>query len=375
MLANAIAGSVWMVFVYSFIVALPATWLCKKIALKIGIVDKPDGLVKTHKRPIAYLGGLGIFAGLAAGIIIGILCLKNAEAFPSYLKLLAGIIIGAGIACLVGVIDDIFDIRPWQKIIGQLSAAAVLIYAGVRPEMHYLFSPFGLELSPSLEFWLGAIISILFVLGATNSLNLLDGIDGLCAGVAAIIALGTLGAAMLWGHQAENGLAATVIIICSLCLMGAVCGFLPFNINPASIFMGDTGSLLLGCTIAAMFILFTTAGIKWWLISLMLFGLPILDTSVAMARRLLNKRPMFVSDRGHIYDQMIDRGIPLKKTVLLSYGITALYVIIGLLMCLMQTPYAAATFTAAVIVSAAVVWKKGFLKMEGIRGAIRHSEN
>jgi len=373
MLANAIAGSVWTVFVYSFIVALPATWLCKKIALKLGIVDNPDGLVKTHKQPIAYLGGLGIFAGLAAGIIIGILCLKNAEAFHSYLKLLAGIIIGTGIACLVGVIDDIFDIRPWQKIIGQLSASAVLIYAGVRPEMHYLFSPFGFEVSPSLEFWLGASISILFVLGATNSLNLLDGIDGLCAGVTAIVSVGALGSAILLGHQTENEVVATVIIICSLCLMGAVCGFLPFNINPASIFMGDAGSLLLGCVIAAMFILFTAGGIKWWFISLMLFGLPILDTSVAMARRLLNKRPMFVSDRGHIYDQMIDRGIPLKKTVILSYGITTLYVIIGLAMCLMRTSYVIATFAIVITISAIVMWKKNFFKMKGLRGAI-HKE-
>jgi UDP-GlcNAc:undecaprenyl-phosphate GlcNAc-1-phosphate transferase len=154
-------------------------------------------------------------------------------------------------------------------------------------------------------------------------------------------------------------------------LIGAVCGFLPFNINPASIFMGDAGSLLLGCAIASMFILFTTAGIKWWLISLMLFGLPILDTSVAMARRLLNKRPMFVSDRGHIYDQMIDRGIPLKKTVVLSYGITALYVIFGLFMCLMPTGCAAITFISVAVISAAVVWKMGFLKMEGLHGAIR----
>jgi UDP-GlcNAc:undecaprenyl-phosphate GlcNAc-1-phosphate transferase len=134
--------------------------------------------------------------------------------------------------------------------------------------------------------------------------------------------------------------------------------------------MGDAGSMLLGFTVAALMLLFAEGIPRWWMASIVVFGLPILDTAVALARRLLNHRPLFVSDRGHIYDQMIERGIPLRKTVTICYMLAGIYAVIGLVMSQIRTRYAAVVYVFVFAVSGLVVWRKGYLKMEGLRGAI-----
>jgi UDP-GlcNAc:undecaprenyl-phosphate GlcNAc-1-phosphate transferase len=360
----------WPVLVSSFVFALAATWLCKKIAVKFGIVDKPDDLVKTHKEPIAYLGGLGMLVGLTVGVFAGIGCLRHTEVLAPALKWLLGILAGGTIACFVGLTDDIFELTPTKKLLGQVAAALVLLYVGIMPGLKYVADPLHLPIPHNLEIILGVVIVISFVLGATNSLNLLDGLDGLCAGVTAIITVAMLLLAIhlaTWGYS-ETG--DPVRIIICLGLVGGVCGFLPFNRHPAKIFMGDAGSMLLGFTVAALMLLFAEKIPRWWLASIVVFGLPILDTAVALARRLINHRPLFVSDRGHIYDQMIDRGIPLKKTVAISYVLAAVYAAIGLVMSQIRTWYAAGVYIMVFLVSALVVWRKGYLKMEGLRGAV-----
>ncbi|UCG48875.1 MAG: undecaprenyl/decaprenyl-phosphate alpha-N-acetylglucosaminyl 1-phosphate transferase, partial [Phycisphaerales bacterium] len=218
----------------------------------------------------------------------------------------------------------------------------------------------------------GAFIVVFFVLGATNSLNLLDGLDGLCAGVTVIITAAMLVLAIHLGTWGSNKVGDPIRLIICLGLVGGVCGFLPFNRHPAKIFMGDAGSMLLGFVVAALMILFAEKAVRWWMASIMVFGLPILDTAVALVRRLINGRPLFVSDRGHIYDQMIDRGIPLKKTVKICYGLAGVYALIGLAFSIrIRARYALIVYVAVFVVSAIAVWRKGFLKMEGLRGAIR----
>jgi UDP-GlcNAc:undecaprenyl-phosphate GlcNAc-1-phosphate transferase len=350
----------WLVGLVSLIVAVAATWLCEKIALRLGIVDKPDNLVKTHRKPIPYLGGVGIFIGLAAGILTALVCLP-ADYPPIARKWLLGIISAGAIACAVGCIDDLVDIRPWQKVLGQVAAGLVLVAVGITPTLYSLDQPAKLIVD--------TVFVMVFVLGATNSLNLLDGLDGLCAGVTIVCAGGMLLLAMLMG-SVQSGLQGDPVraIVC-LALLGSVCGFLPFNYHPARIFMGDAGSLLLGLNMAALIILFAEKTPQFWLGSVVIFGLPILDTAVAFARRLVNKRPLFVSDRGHIYDQMMDRGLSVRKTVALCYGLTALYAIMGLIVGLLPMLTAVAICAAVVFVSAFAVWKKEYLKMTGLRGA------
>ena len=369
----------WPVLALSFVSALVATSLCKKIALKLGIVDKPDNLVKTHKTTVAYLGGVGILAGLTVGILTGIYWLGSGrggfvldqEHFRLSLTWLIGILSGAAIACFVGLTDDIFDLKPRYKFLGQILAACTLLLAGIRPNLYYITDPLNVQISENLEVILSSLIVFIFVLGATNSLNLLDGLDGLCAGVTAIITIALL---LLSIHLATWGYSTTgdpVRIVICLGLVGSVCGFLPFNRHPAKIFMGDAGSMLLGFTAAALMLLFAERVPRWWLASVVVFGLPILDTTTALARRLINRRPLFVSDRGHIYDQMIDRGISLKKTVTICYLLAGVYAVIGLAMSQIRTWYAAGVYVFVFVMSGIIVWWRGYLKMEGLRGAIR----
>jgi UDP-GlcNAc:undecaprenyl-phosphate GlcNAc-1-phosphate transferase len=364
----------WPILAGSFAGSLGATWLCKKIAVKFGIVDRPDDLVKTHKEPIAYLGGIGMLIGLTVGVLAGISCLTNEDFFGPALKWLLVILAGGAIACFVGLADDIFDIKPKHKFLGQVVAAVILLLVGIAPNLHLITDPLNLTMPHNLEAILSIFIVIFFVVGATNSLNLLDGLDGLCAGVTAIITIAML---LLSIHLATWGFSEVgdpVRIIICLGLVGCVCGFLPFNRYPAKIFMGDAGSMLLGFMVAALMLLFAEQVPRWWLASIVVFGLPILDTAVALVRRLLNHRPLFVSDRGHIYDQMIDRGIPLKKTVAICYVLAGAYAVIGLVMSQIRTRYAAVVYVLVFAVSGLVVWKKGYLKMEGLRGAIRKED-
>ncbi|AQQ72066.1 putative undecaprenyl-phosphate N-acetylglucosaminyl 1-phosphate transferase [Limihaloglobus sulfuriphilus] len=365
------------VFIASLAGGLWATWICKKLATKLNITDKPDATVKTHTEPVAYLGGIGMLVGVIFGILTGMYLLIGEDVFNLQFKWLAGILVGAVITCTVGVVDDLVDIKPWQKLAGQFTAALILVGVGILPDLSWTFEAVekvtGIPLSmpPLLNTILGIPVVIIFVLGATNSLNLLDGLDGLCGGVTAIITFGMLILAIhlsSWNFS-RTGDAVRIIICMALC--GAVLGFLPFNRHPAKIFMGDAGSLLLGFCVAALMIMFAESNPRWWFASVMLFGLPILDTATALVRRKLNGRPLMVSDRGHIYDQLMDRGLGLKKSVQISYAIALTYAVIGLLMSQIRTRYAIIVYIIVFIVSGFIVWKKGFLKMDGLRGAAK----
>ncbi|OHB66937.1 MAG: hypothetical protein A2Y77_18345 [Planctomycetes bacterium RBG_13_62_9] len=361
----------WPVAATAFVSSLAATALCKKTAIRLGLVDRPDNVIKTHNGPVAYLGGVGMLVGLAIGILVGLVVLRGDASFSQELRWLLGILAGAAVACSVGLADDILDLRPWQKMLGQLLPAAVLLGVGITPNLQQVAKPLGLALSGEVEAVLDALIVAFFVLGATNSLNLLDGLDGLCAGATAISAAAML---VLATHLATWGFSDSgdpVRIVICLALAGGVCGFLPFNRHPARIFMGDAGSTLLGFVVAAMMILFAEKAPRWWLASITVFGLPILDTATTVVRRLLNRHPLFVSDRGHIYDQMIDRGIPLRRTVVICYVLAGLYAAIGLTMSQIRTRYAAIVYLLVFVTSTMIVWRKGYLRMEGLHGAGR----
>jgi UDP-GlcNAc:undecaprenyl-phosphate GlcNAc-1-phosphate transferase len=365
----------WPVLAVSALSAWAATALCRRIALCLGIVDRPDNLVKTHNEPVAYLGGIGILVGVLSGGLAGITCLAWAGIDSLALKWVLGILAGATVACVVGVIDDVYDLRPKYKFLGQVLAAFILVAVGIGPNLAKLVEPAGLSLPDSVEACLKGLITVIFVLGATNSLNLLDGLDGLCAGVTSIISLAMLLLAVHLATWGFSGSGDAVRIITALALTGGAMGFLPFNRHPARIFMGDAGSMLLGFLVAALMLLFAERFPRWCLASLMVFGLPILDTGVALVRRRLNHRPLFTSDRGHIYDQMIDRGMPLKKTVGICYALATMFALTGLVMSQIRTRHAVLVTVLVVLVSGAVVWKKGFLRMKGLRGAVQQGQS
>jgi len=281
-------------------------------------------------------------------------------------KWLLGILGGAAVACFVGVVDDLFDIKPRTKMAGQVAAAIILLSVGIRPALHHFADVLELPMPAAVDMILGAGVTVFFVVGAANSLNLLDGLDGLCAGVTAIITVAMLLLAIHLGTWGFSEAGDPVRIIVCLAIVGGVFGFLPFNRHPAKIFMGDAGSILLGFIVATLMIMFAEQIPRWWMASIVVFGLPILDTATALARRLINKKPLLVSDRGHIYDQMIDRGLSLKKTVKICYVLASLYAVTGLVMSQIRTRYALVVYVLVFLVSGIIIWKKGFLR----RGAV-----
>ena len=367
-------GPYWMVLVVAVLVSFAATPIMRRLAFTLNILDIPDDNVKTHRSPTAYLGGLAVLAGFIAAAFVGDQLIVDRVGDPRATKLILGLCGGAIVATIVGLVDDIRDITPLEKLAGQAVCALFLVLAEIRPDLQRIVGPLGTEIDPIVNSVLGYVIVLAFVLGATNSLNLLDGLDGLCSGVTAIIAVGFLILAVHLATWGTDAMLDPVRIVVSLALFGAVSGFLVFNRHPAAIFLGDAGSILLGFAIASLMMLFAMKNPRWWLGSVVLFGLPMLDTTTAIIRRLANKQPLMKADRGHIYDQMIDRGISLRETVRLNYILAAMYVCLGVgTAVLLKFRYAVVIDLIVAIVSILVVWRKGFFKMIGPRTATDRS--
>ncbi len=341
--------SVWWVGLVGFGVSLIATPIVRAIAYRAKIVDRPDDLLKPHARPIAYLGGVGIFVGLLAGLVAFVAswdqsaghfsAIGDALSSPNKWRLLLGnpvwnliwIAASSFVIMLVGLLDDILEISPRKKILGQVIAAGLLLLGGVGDRMaNVLFILLPWEPPLLVLVLLSAFMCLIMVICTCNATNLLDGLDGLAGGVTGIIALGFLALAVWMAMWAQfPGTDAVRLSLC-LALAGAVLGFLPYNIPPASIFMGDAGSMLLGFFVATMMAMFCAEGSPRWLLAAMVvFALPIFDTSLAVVRRLVSGKPIFAGDRSHLYDQLVDRGMTVPRVVGLFYMLAVIAAGIG----------------------------------------------
>jgi len=346
------------VAVISYLVAVVATPVCRGLARRVGLVDRPDGFLKPHARPMAYLGGLAVYLGWVAA------SLAYLPGDPAGRQWTLGLCLAGGVVLAVGLADDLLLLPPAAKILGQALAATVLlafdIGTGVVPNALAIFSI-------SCPAWLGYLLScalaMLLVVGACNATNLLDGMDGLCSGVTGIISLMFLVLAAhlaMYGHSPQYD---PVRIVATLAMAGAVAGFLPYNFSPATIFLGDAGSMLLGLFAAAMILMFGERGIiRWVLGSILIFGLPILDTSLALLRRLRLRRSIFAGDRSHLYDQLVDRGFAVKQTVAIMYALSAFYGVTGLLIIRVRTRYAVPIYLVVAAITFYLCHRWGFLK-------------
>ncbi len=342
------------VFYVSYVVTFFFTPVMRTIATYYNIIDHPDNIRKMHDTPVAYLGGMAVFLGWLAGLALTQFLASHAT-FPAHVVINFSIIAGACIIVLLGLWDDIFHVRARVKILGQFVAAATLLMSGVGRHAAWVFiSPVMGRLSlafPNMHMigpdhwivlWLSSIFVVLIVLGCCNATNLMDGLDGLCGGVTAVVAAGFLFLAIHLAMRsgALNANEDGVRVVLGLALLGAVLGFVPFNFNPASIFMGDTGSMFLGYACALMIILFAEAMPKWFLASMVIFALPIMDTALALCRRWVNKKPLFSADRHHFHHQLVARGYSVKQTVIISYGLAILFAVLGCLIAYVRTRYA-----------------------------------
>lgn len=304
-------SNLWMKLVVSivlsFVISFAMTPVVKNFAIKVGAIDVPRDNRRMHDHPIPRMGGLAIFIGFLLTVVL----------FADLTRQVQGILIGAIIIAALGAIDDIMPLNAWVKLAGQLLAAVIAVYFGV--VIHLFTNPIFFSGNEFIVLEkLSIPITILWIVGVTNAVNLIDGLDGLACGVSTIASLTMFVVALL---VSESNVAVVLAA-----LMGACLGFLPYNINPAKIFMGDTGALLLGYVLATVSVvgMFKFYAVVTFLVPLLALALPLTDTIFAIVRRILKGQSPFAPDRGHFHHRLVDLGLNQKQAVAVMYAISAM---------------------------------------------------
>ncbi len=290
----------------AFVLSFFLTPLAKKFAIKVGAIDVPKDSRRVHTKPIPRMGGLAIYAAFTICMFL----FSDIE-----FNKLVGIFLGSTILVITGMVDDIKPLRASVKLLIQIAAALVLVKFGFRIEFLTNF----LNNSGYIFFdGLSIPITVIWIVGITNTINLVDGLDGLATGIATIAAVTFAYVSYSTGN--------IPIAVLSMMLAGSSLGFLPHNFNPASIFMGDTGAYFLGFVLAAISIEGTLKGTTaiTLVIPVLALGLPIFDTAFAIIRRALNKKPIFGADKGHFHHRLLHIGLGQKRAVLVIYMISLL---------------------------------------------------
>lgn len=317
----------------------------KKLAYKVGAIDIPKDERKIHKNPTPRLGGLSIFISFVITTLLFTGGIENYE---------IGFIVGATIIVIGGVIDDIYEIRPIVKLIFQVLAALALVSTGVHIDV--LSNPFS-SINPMINISLLAIpVTIVWIVGVTNAFNLIDGLDGLAGGVA-LISSATI--FIIASNSGRDSVAVLTIILC-----GAIAGFLPYNFNPASIFMGDTGAQLLGFLLASISVEGTVKSAAAFSVAvpLLTIGLPLYDTMFAMIRRKINGKPISQADRGHLHHRLLDIGLSQKKAVMVMYIISLILGAVAIYAMELSATDAYILLIIVLIIIVVIAYKCGFFK-------------
>ncbi len=312
-------------YIIAFLAALCASLVITPClrdgAKKLGWVDKPDQVRKLHDAPVPRAGGLAIFLALIISVPV-IYLLRAAVSDPLRIDLSrAGAIVGlGGLMMLIGFWDDLKNLLPWQKFAAQILVALAAWFLGLRI--------LGSWSTNGSMFELGILslpVTVVWIVGITNAFNLIDGIDGLSAGAALFAMFAMIVVSAL------NSQWLSVLLLSSLA--GASLGFLRHNFTPASIFLGDSGSLLLGFMLAVLGIEGSQKSPTAIAIAvpIVAFGLPVLDTMIAVLRRFVSGKPIFAGDRRHIHHILMGRGFKPRNAVILLYGVCGLFGLISLL--------------------------------------------
>lgn len=344
-------GKIILLILISLVLSLGLTPLVKRLAFYIKAVDCPNER-KVHEGIMPRLGGLAIFLSFA---LVSLVFAQRNSAF--YGLLLADLII-----VLTGVLDDTRGLSPKMKMLGQLLAALVLVEYG------FIIGAINIPVFSSY-LWLSrasVIFTVLWLMGITNAVNLIDGLDGLAAGTVSIALVAILlGALSIGAYEA---------VFLGAIFLGAILGFLPYNFYPASIFMGDTGSMLLGFNVAAFAIMGMTKSVT--LISLIIpvlfLGVPILDTLWAILRRASNGAHIFQADKKHLHHRLLNMGHSHRNTVLLIYGFSAY---LGVSALLMQDFPLAASLILLVGVLAFLIYLFTRMQAPGLAGSVGNDKD
>ena len=298
----------------AFLICFFMTPPVKRFAEMIGAVDQPSER-RINKTPIPRMGGLAIFLGFVLTALL----------FVPLNTQVTGILLGAVIIAVMGAVDDIVSLNPWIKLAGQIVAAIVAIRCGV--VFSAISNPNPLSEVTTIEIgWLSVPLTILWIVACTNAVNLIDGLDGLAVGVSAISSVTMLVVSLIVSEPAVSLLLAV--------LTGACLGFMPYNLNPAKIFMGDVGSQLLGFVLSTVSIvgLFKLHAIITFVVPLLALALPLADTTFAFFRRILRGQSPFHPDRGHFHHRLLALGMNQKQAVAVMYGISAVMGLLAVLL-------------------------------------------
>ena len=318
----------------AFAISFAATPVVKSFAQKMGAIDVPDGKRRVHDHPIPRMGGLAIFLGFLLSVVL----------FADITRQVRGVLLGAVLIVACGAIDDVVNLRAWIKLLVQILAAVIAVAHGVVIEF---FSNPNIFSSNELLVlgWLAVPVTILWIVGITNSVNLIDGLDGLAVGVSTIASTTMFVVALL----VSEGNVALLLAA----LMGACLGFMPYNLNPAKIFMGDTGALLLGYVLSTVSVvgMFKTYALVTFVVPILALFLPLFDTTCSFFRRILRGQSPMHPDRGHLHHRLIDMGLSQKQAVAILYSVSA---ILGLCAVVLATTGTVRTILIVVAILAAI---------------------
>ena len=311
-------------FGLSLAISMVATPWAKKISFKLGAIDYPKDR-GIHKKPMPRMGGIAIVLGFMVTVLILIGFVEEIE-----MRQFGGLIAGSLIIAVLGMVDDVKNLRASFKLAVQIIAALVVVFSGVR--IHIVLWPVTAYLQT-----FSIPITMIWIIGVTNAVNLIDGMDGLAAGVSSIAALSLMVLCIMTGSEAA--------VVLTAALAGACLGFLPRNFNPAEIFMGDTGATFLGFVLAVTSIMgvFKGYAILAVVLAILCLGLPIFDTLFAMGRRIANHRPIMQADRGHLHHRLIDKGYSQRQAVIILYGISLICGLFAIFMVMRNAGTAAIT--------------------------------
>lgn len=301
-----------LLFACSFALAFLLTPLLRQVALSHGWVDQPDDNRKMHKVPIPRIGGLPVLLAYSGALGALLLISPNFSVHHFVWKLVfASLLVFA-----TGLLDDLVGLKPWHKLTGEAVAAVLAYFGGIQIQ-----SLAGFQVP---EF-LGLPLTMAWLIACTNAFNLIDGLDGLASGIGILAALTTATVGLLHGDPG--------LVIATAPLAGALAGFLLFNFNPASIFLGDGGSLWVGFMLACYGVIWSAKSVTALsiLAPAMLLSIPLLDTTLSICRRFLGCQPIFRADRCHIHHRLLDRGFSPRSAVLMLYAAAAVCACFALL--------------------------------------------
>jgi UDP-GlcNAc:undecaprenyl-phosphate/decaprenyl-phosphate GlcNAc-1-phosphate transferase len=331
-------NAIIVVFLVAFVLCLILTPISRNLCLRYDVVDRPDTERRFHLKPIPRIGGLPIVLSYAGALgLLLILAPRRATLSIQHLSLFLSLLPATGLIFLTGVIDDIFTLKPSQKLFGQFLAAVLAVSLGARMSFagHMSHSSF-----------ITIPLSIIWLIGCANAVNLIDGLDGLASGVGLFATLTTLVAALLTGN--------TGLAVATAPLLGCLLAFLCYNFSPASIFLGDCGSLTIGFMLGCFGLVWSQHSGTMLAMAAPLIALsfPLLDVVLSISRRMLRSRPIFKGDRGHIHHMVLARGHKPRIAALILYGVSATAAFFALLASFSSMQYRA----PIIIVFCMLIW-------------------